>query len=642
MIVATAGHIDHGKTALVRALTGIDADRLPEEKARGMTIDLGFAYSPLRDGTATLGFVDVPGHERFVRNMLAGVSGIDFALLVIAADDGPMPQTLEHLAILDLLRIGRGAVALTKTDRASDERVAEVSSDIGRLLGSTALAHAPVFPVCNLTGEGVPALRTHLERAATGASLRAARGHFRLAVDRCFSLRGAGLVVTGSAFAGSVKVGDRLVVSPLGASVRVRGIHAENRETHAAAAGQRCALNLAGAGLGKDLIARGDWVVAEEIHAPTRRLDVQIRLLSEAGILGPRDRRPVHLHLGATDITGRLALLESDALQPGDSGFGQLLLDRPIHALNGDRFVLRDQSAQLTIGGGRVIDPFPPERGHRRPERLAMLEALAIDDPGEAITEALDRAPSGIDLGLFARARNLTPAEQGSLWRKVPLMRIGEGAAERGIATKSWTTARTLILEALAAWHARLPDQPGADSERLRRAVGAGWSKSLFAGIVAELLNAGEIKRVGGMLSLPGHTASMSAGDTALWSKVEPLLSAGGLRPPRVREIADVLKVAPDTIDKLLRRLARLGFVQPVADNRFFPPAALAELARMAEALAAEGTDGTFTAAAYKDRTGIGRNVAIELLEFFDRQGFTRRTGDGRRTVKPAAEAFPD
>ena len=641
MIVATAGHIDHGKTALVRALTGIDADRLPEEKRRGMTIDLGFAYSPLRDGTTILGFVDVPGHERFVRNMLAGVSGIDFALLVVAADDGPMPQTREHLAILDLLGVTRGAVAVTKIDRVTPERVTEVAAEIGQLLAGTGLAGAPAFPLSNITGEGIAALRALLERDAAGAAARAARGHFRLAVDRCFTLHGAGLIVTGTAFAGSVKVGDRLVLSPLGHDVRVRGIHAQNRETHAAVAGQRCALNLAGTGLSKELVARGDWVVAEEIHAPTRRLDATIRMLEDGSPLGMRDRMPVHLHLGAADVTGRVALLEDRPLLPGEGGRVRILLDRAIHALYGDRFVLRDQSAQQTIGGGRVIDPFGPERGRRRPERLAMLDALAGEDVAQALAAAIEQAPAGVDLAAFARARNLTAAEQGALWRRVPMRRLGEGETAIGLAERYWHEYRNAVLDGLAAWHTSHPDLPGADPERLRLSLPQRPAKPVSASIVAALVEAGEAKRAGGMLSLPGHSAAMSGADAALWAKVEPLLAAGGLRPPRVREIAEQLKTKPEAVEKLLRRVARQGLVYPVADNRFFPPQALASLARIAEEVAEAAPDGAFTAAAYKDRTGIGRNVAIELLEFFDEKGFTRRHVESRRIVKPAAELFP-
>lgn len=315
MIVGTAGHIDHGKTSLVKALTGIDADRLKEEKARGITIDLGFAYKPTADG-GVLGFVDVPGHERLVRNMLAGATGIDHVLLVVAADDGPMPQTREHLAILDLLGLTRGAVVLTKSDLVPDARLAEVRAEIDALLQPTGLAGSPVFAVSNLTGAGMAALEQHLLLAQQAQAPAAADGLFRLAVDRCFSLAGIGTVVTGTAVSGRVAVGDRVLVSPRKLPVRVRGLHAQNRESQRGLAGQRLALNLAATGLEKSDIARGDWIVAEAAHAATRRIDARLRLLAgEARDLA--HWTPVHLHLGACDVGARVVLLEGPALAPG-------------------------------------------------------------------------------------------------------------------------------------------------------------------------------------------------------------------------------------------------------------------------------------------------------------------------------------
>ncbi len=645
MIVATAGHIDHGKTALVRALTGIDTDRLPEEKRRGMTVDLGFAYVPLRDGSV-LGFVDVPGHERLIRNMLAGVGGIDVPLLVVAADDGPMPQTCEHLAILDLLLGGggpaepgrQGAIVVTKVDRVSRERRKAVTEEIVSLVAGTVLAGAPVFAVSSVTGEGIPALREHLQRMARRFHSRAVHGHFRLAVDRCFTLHGTGIVVTGTAFAGSVKVGDRLLLSPMGLPVRVRSLHAQNRPTHAAAAGQRCALNLVGTDLKKELVHRGDWILDEAIHAPTRRLDVRIRLLRAEGA-GLRDRAPVHVHLGAADVTGRVALLEGRVLEPGRTGLARILLDETIGALRGDRLVLRDQSAQRTLGGGYVVDPFPPERGRRRPQRLALLTGLDAPDAAAALAAGATAAPEGIDLAAFARAWNLTPAEQGALWRRVPMVRLGEPAV-RALSEARWRALRGIILTTLGDWHARHPESIGPDTDRLRRSLPERMSAELFRDAVAELLRAGEVVREAGSLRLPGHRVAMSSRDAALWARVQPMLEAGGLRPPRVREIAERLGIGPEDAEELLRRVARFGLLFRVADNRFFLPSTLYELARIAEALAAVSPDGCFTAAAYKDRSGIGRNLTIELLEFFDQRGFTRREGEGRRILRPAAEAF--
>ena len=365
MIVGTAGHIDHGKTALVKALTGVDADRLPEEKARGITLDLGYAYVPAASGEV-LGFVDVPGHERLVHNMVAGVTGIDFVLLVIAADDGPMPQTREHLQIVDLLGLRRGAVALTKIDVVDAARLEAVRRDVQDLLRGTTLEGAPVFPLSSRTGAGVEPLQRHLEQAAASGVHAASRGGFRLAIDRCFTLKGAGVVVTGTVHAGSVKVGDELVLSPPGLRVRVRSLHAQDRPADLGQTGQRCALNLAGPGFEKALVRRGDWVVSAPLHVPVQRVDVQLRLLaSEARPLA--HWTPVHVHLGAADLTGRVALLESETLAAGAGALAQLVLDRAIGALAGDRFILRDQSAARTLGGGVVLDPFPPQRGRRLP-----------------------------------------------------------------------------------------------------------------------------------------------------------------------------------------------------------------------------------------------------------------------------------
>ncbi|MDP1680489.1 MAG: selenocysteine-specific translation elongation factor, partial [Burkholderiales bacterium] len=374
MIIGTAGHIDHGKTALVKALTGVDADRLKEEKARGITIDLGYAYTPLPNGDM-LGFIDVPGHEKLVHNMLAGATGIDFVLLVIAADDGPMPQTREHLAILGLLGLNRGAVALTKIDCVSAERAAEAQQEIAALLADTQLAACPIFPVSSISGEGIPELRAHLEQTATGTPPREACGHFRLAVDRVFTLPGTGTVVTGTVFSGEVRTNDKLILSPSGLEVRVRGIHAQNRPADSGRIGQRCALNLAGTQLEKQDVHRGDWVLGAEIHQPIQRLDARLRLLpSEAKAL--KHWSPVHFHLGASDVIARIALLEGETMQPGADMLVQIVTDKPLCAVHGDRFIVRDQSATRTLGGGVVLDIFPPARNRRKAARIAVLHSL--------------------------------------------------------------------------------------------------------------------------------------------------------------------------------------------------------------------------------------------------------------------------
>ncbi|HMK66917.1 MAG TPA: selenocysteine-specific translation elongation factor, partial [Stellaceae bacterium] len=328
MIVGSAGHIDHGKTALVRALTGVDTDRLKEEKERGITIDLGFAYLPTPDGQV-LGFIDVPGHERFVHNMLAGATGIDYVLLVVACDDGVMPQTREHLAIVDLLGISQGLVALSKCDLVSPDRRAEVAAEVASLLQPTALASAPLIPVSAVTGEGIEEMRARLFGAAGTFGTRAARGRFRLAIDRCFTLAGAGTVVTGTVLSGAVTVGDRVLVSPTGLAARVRSIHTQNRPAERGQAGERCALNLVGDGVEKQAILRGHVVLDGDLHAPTARIDATLRVLASE----PRpvaQWMPVRLHTAATEAGARVALLQDQPIAAGEAGLVQLVLEHPI------------------------------------------------------------------------------------------------------------------------------------------------------------------------------------------------------------------------------------------------------------------------------------------------------------------------
>ena len=624
MIVGTAGHIDHGKTALVKALTGVDADRLPEEKARGITIDLGYAYTPLPGGDV-LGFVDVPGHERLVHNMLAGATGIDFALLVVAADDGPMPQTREHLQILDLLGLTRAAVALTKIDAVSPERIEAALGETRTLLAGSGLREAPIFPVSSVTGQGVAALRAHLEASARALGARDARGHFRLAVDRCFTLKGAGTVVTGTVFSGTVQVGDELLLSPPGIAVRVRSIHAQDRPAHQGITGQRCALNLAGPGFEKAFVERGHWVVESAVHAPVQHLDVRLRLLaSEPRALKPWT--PVHFHLGAVDVTARVSPLESDSLQPGDSGLAQVILERPIGALAADRFVIRDQSATRVMGGGSVLDPFPPRRGRRMSQRLQLLRAWETEDARAALAAALEASRLGVDLRRFAQAWNLRGREVQALCDGLGLRRVEDGAGAWGFSAQAWSQLRNALLGAISAEHERAPDMIGVGRERLRRLAAPAVAPSACDAALAELLREGHVVQSGVWLQRPDHQIRLMPGEEKLWAQVHPLLEATLFHPPRVRDLAQALRVEEEAMRQLLRRLSRLGEVYPVAHDHYFTRRAVTELARLVCDL--NEAPGAVTAARFRDRIGSGRKLAIQILEFFDRVGFTRRVGD--------------
>jgi selenocysteine-specific elongation factor len=625
VIIATAGHVDHGKTALVKALTGVDTDRLPEEKKRGMTIDLGFAYRRLAGGGA-IGFVDVPGHERFIHNMLAGMGGIDFVLLVIAADDGPMAQTREHLAIVDLLGVRRGAVALSKIDRVTAARAGETKAEIAALLAPTALAGAPVFALSAVTGEGVRGLAQHIERAARALGARSTAGNFRLAVDRAFSIAGAGLVVTGTATSGEIAPGDSVRASLSGVAARVRSIHAQNAPAERGRAGQRLALNLAGID-GKAPIVRGDWLVAGAVPAAVTRFDARLEVVCGRTL---KHWTPVHVHLGTADVMGRVAVLGAESIAPGASSLVQLVLQRPIGALRADRFIVRDQSASRTLGGGAVVDVFPPARGRARPARIAYLAAMESEDHGQALAQLAREAKGGLDFAAFAANRNLTSEAAENLFVETRLKRAGN----RAFSAETWNDLRRNAVAALETWHRGSPASWALPAVRLLEGRGIHPAQDIILALVEELAREGTIVRDGAGVRLPQHRAQLSGADTALWEKVRALLEPGGLRPPTVAELAAHLGEDARRLDSALSRLERQGLAVRVSKNRFFLPAAIARLREMAgeEARA----NGAITAAAFRDRTGIGRGLAIEVLEYLDRIRFTRRAGDSHLVVRAA------
>lgn len=642
MLVATAGHVDHGKTVLVKALTGVDTDRLPEEKARGLSIDLGFAYRTRPDG-AVLGFVDVPGHERFIRNMLAGVAAIDHALLVVAADDGPMPQTREHLAILDLLGVETGTAVITKTDLVDAERVAAVAERIGGLAAGTGLEGAPVLPVSALTGAGMEALRTRLDALAAGGSGGGAAAavetgnRFRLAVDRSFSVHGAGLIATGAVFSGEVAVGDRLVLAPAGAEVRVRGIHAQSRPAERGVRGERCALNLAGAGLHRADVRRGDWLTGEPPPAASRRFDAELRVLaSEERPLA--HWTPVHVHAGAAALTGRVALLEGRSIAPGARALVQVVVDQPFAGVRGDRFILRDQSARRTLAGGAVLDPDGAARGRARPERLAFLRGMAARTPDAALERLLAESVDGVRLDRFADAWNLGPAEAEALWTRLGVEEVALARARTGFARAAWRALGEELLAAVRRAHADAPERVGPDEAELARAVRP--ARAVAAAAVAALVREGRLAREGRFLRAPEHEPRLSPREAALWSRVAPRLAEDAVQPPVVTELAASLGVEKELLARFLGRSAARGLLVRVAPNRFFHPGAVRRLAEVAERLSSASAEGRFDAKTFRDESGIGRNLAIQVLEYFDEAGLTRRIGDERIAVARARDLF--
>ncbi len=630
MIVGTAGHIDHGKTTLVRALTGVETDRLPEEKKRGISIELGYAYLDAPDG-GRIGFIDVPGHERLVHTMVAGASGIDFALLLVAADDGPMPQTLEHLAVLSLLGVARGAVAVTKADRAPTERVQAVCEQAAALLQDTSLQGAPVLPVSAATGAGVEALRALLFDAAradhAGADTDADARAFRLAVDRGFTLEGTGTVVTGTIHAGRVDVGDELTLLPAGPApgqlrVRVRSLHAQNRPVTQAHAGQRCAVALAG--VPRDVVARGQWLCAPEVALASERIDATLTLWrGEARSL--RSGTPVHVHLGAASVPGTVAVLDGDSLAPGATGRVQLVLRAPVGAWHSERVLLRDASASRTLAGGSVLDPFAPTRYRRTPQRLAELDALARPTVAERLRALLAVAPHGVDLARFAAAQGLHGGTAALRLDDTALTHAGHalGAAQAEVFAGA-------TLAALARFHEQQPDELGPDAARLRRLAAPRLPLPLWQGLLQHMESEQRLLLRGACVHLPEHGAQLSASEQRIAQKVAPALAQAGFEGAWARDLARDAQESEPLMRATLARLARRGELHQVVKDLYYPLASMARLAALARQV---GTahDGVVLAAQFRDATSLGRKRAIQVLEYFDRIGLTRRIGDEHR-----------
>jgi selenocysteine-specific elongation factor len=627
VIIGTAGHVDHGKTTLVRALTGVDTDRLAEEKRRGISIELGFAYSDA-PGDQRLGFIDVPGHERFVSTMVAGACGIDMALLVVALDDGVMPQTREHVAILELLGVHRAVVALTKADRVNSARISEVRAQVCRLLSGGAMRYAPVFEVNALNAEdgGLVSLRSHLEVGALGLDRRRADEPFRLSIDRVFTLPGHGTIVAGTIAAGTIQEQDMVMIMPSGEQTRVRSLHAQNCPTQSAYAGERCALNLVG--VERTSIARGDWLAAPGLLRPSLRMDVQLRLL--AGVSAHLDAGDtIHVHLGTARSSARVVPLEPAPLAAGHAGRVQLLFDAPLCALLGDRFIVRSTQATATLGGGMVLDPNAPARRRRTPQRLQTLAALEHLTATGDLMPLLRASPGGLELADLA---SLTGTPAASLTVPSEALQVEYGSHRHVILPDHWRRLCAEVLEQLAAFHREHPEEPGADLGRLRRISVAGLPQSAWSALLASLEADGAVVRTGPCVRLPQHTAQLSASDQALLARVEPLVASGNYDPPWVRDLAGSVKESEERVRQVLLKQALRGELHQVVRDLFYAPEHVAELAQIA--LRLSDAHGALSAARYRDAVGLGRKRTIQILEFFDRVGYTRRVGD-LRVVRP-------
>jgi selenocysteine-specific elongation factor len=635
VIFGTAGHIDHGKTSLVKALTGTDADRLIEEKQRGITIDLGFAYWPQDDGSS-IGFVDVPGHEGYLHNMLAGITSVNAIMLVIAVNDGIKPQTLEHLQVAEYLGIKNGLVALTKSDLADQDLVDARIQQIRALLSNTYLKNSAVIPVSTKNGDGLDQLKDELRHIANNLSFEASdTAPTRLFVDRSFSLDGVGTVITGAVQTGSIKIDDKLLLSPAGREVRVRGIHAQNKKSDIAKAGDRAAINLAH--LRREDVARGDRLMSAELHHPTMRLDCFVAMASS-------EKKnlivwtPVHFHCGTGHWPARLVPLDQDKLNSGQSQLVQIVLETPLAVLAGDRFVLRDASATRTIAGGIILDRRAGDRNRRKPERLKALAALAKFGPFEALPPLLALPPYAIDIKQYARDHGLSVSDFDAILRAENLIALQSDDALYILDPAVILILSREIKDALRSHHERNPDQAGIIAERLRLLLPHRLGTKAFSSLIAHFEKRHEIASTGVWLRLPDHVPKLSTEHELMWGKIKPRLFGDfRFKPPKVTELAEEFHLRPETVRGLMKRLARRGDVIEVVDDQFLSRATLSELAAIAVAI--DAPDGWFNAATYRDQLGIGRKMAILILEFFDTKGFTTRRGDLRK-IDPRKQAM--
>ena len=616
MIVTLAGHVDHGKTSLIKALTGVDTDVLAEERRRGLTINLGFAYQR-REDSGVLGFVDVPGHHRFIHNMVAGVAAMQHALLVVDPGDGPMPQTREHLQILSLSGLSQGSVALTKCDQVQEERVQAAESQVHSLVQGTFLEAGRIFRTSAATGAGLDELRQALWSAADrlAANATAAQGQFRLAVDRAFNVQGAGLVVTGTVHGGRVARDDALHVFPGGERVRVRGLRVQDGPAQSAVAGDRTALNLAGVGL--DRMGRGCWLTSAPM--PERRnFVVDLQVLKDL----PRPLRhwlPVHVYHASSHCTARLALLGSSKVQPGERQEAELVTDEPLCARHGDHVVLRNQGLELTLGGGRVLCDLPPSPLRRRDAaRLASVEAFKQRNRQDLIAALLNQGP--VAPAALQNTLGLTDGELASALSAFELLRL-DGAA---VLKSHWARWRHQALDFVRRHQAENPSAPGVQPHLLPPAVPARMAQAVLNELVAE----GGLARTGSAYHLPSHIAAVPKEEQALFDRLRPCLDLD--QAPSLGDLAREQGLPINKLQAGLGALAKRGLLVQVSAKRFYLPERLRAIAGQVAALAEQAP---LSVRRFRDQIGIGRNIAIELLEFFDAQGFTKRVGDARRVV---------
>ncbi len=625
VIVGTAGHIDHGKTALVKALTGIETDTLPEERDRGVTIDIGFAY--WKDDVT---IIDVPGHERFVKNMVTGVCTVDLALFVVAADDGVMPQTREHLGILNLLGVPRGIVALTKIDLVEGDWLELVEEELQEVFAGTFLEGAPIVRVSSTSGEGIDALRALIEEEIATIEARADRGVFRLPIDRAFSVQGFGTVVTGTVISGAVQVRDELVLLPAGKNVRVRGVQIHGRDVEVARVGARAAINLSGVVV--DEVARGDLLVQPGYFETTYMIDARLHLLPDAAV-EVTNRTRVHLLMGPRDVLARVVLLEGEVLLPGDSQLVQLRLEEPGVAARGDRFVIRRYSPVQTLGGGVVLDPQPVKHRRFRQDVVEMLRELEQDDPRRVLLTRLRaaRLQPRTALQLASEMAQSATEIEGQLEACVAAgdaISYVQAGNTRYVHATCWRDLLDGIGDAMRVFHEAHPLRPGARRDELRAGVTGAPTGDLFAHGVEYLIRTGVLKSDHALIALRDYEIALTAAQEALRDEIARLLRAGGTTPEDLRGLPEAVDASAKAVQAVVSAMQAMGQVVRLDDTLLFHPKVIEDVTQQLVDYLKKNAE--IDVSTFRNLIATTRKFAVPLLNYFDTQGITIRQGDVR------------
>jgi len=625
VIVGTAGHIDHGKSSLVLALTGTDPDRLREEKERGITIDLGFAHTTEQD--TVLSFVDVPGHERFVRNMLAGVGGMDLVMLHVASDESVMPQTREHFEICRLLSVPAGLVVMTKTDLADAGMLDVVRLEIQELVSDSFLEGAPVVAVSARTGEGIPALRRTLADLASTVRRRTSNGPPRLPIDRVFSMKGFGTVVTGTLLSGRLTHDDELVLQPSGRVVKVRGLHVHGKSQGEAVAGQRVAVNLSGVDVAD--ITRGETLTSTDAVTVTRHADVLIELLPTARQLKHGAR--VRFHQGTRELVGRIVLPDATHLEPGASACVRIYLDAPAALVRGDRFILRAYSPLATIAGGTILDPLPPRRGVRTAAGIARLQRLRQSEQ-DAVMAAIDEAGlCGLPLPQLSGRMGVASTQRRALVERLVHASLASDIGGTLVAASRLSAVEEAVVAAVTRYHAGHPLEDGMPREEARERLFARAPLPVFEHVLRVLTDR---KRIiaRDRIALAGHNVALTHDEARARDAMVETLRAAKLMPPDPSMLATQIGVPLDVITRIATLLVRRSELVRAGDL-LFHESAMKQLKSEIQSLKQSGVTNTIDVASFKDRYNITRKYAIPLLEYLDRERVTKRVGDGRKIL---------